>query len=134
MAHKAWHSPSLGAAPGFSRAFEPDPGRLIFFSGQVSTDDHAQVVHEGDMYAQAHRCLEKLQLLVEAAGGSMADFGVLRFYVTDITAMGEVRRAREEFLTGPVFPTMTGVQVVALADPRFLIEIEAVAVVPNAAA
>ena len=130
MTMTAWHHQSLGTAPGFSRAIEPPPGRLLLFSGQVSTDDHAKPVHIDDMFGQASRCLEKIKLLTEAAGGSMSDVALLRFYVTDMSLMGEVKRAREAYFTGPVFPAMTGLGVVGLADPSFLIEIEAVAVIP----
>jgi enamine deaminase RidA (YjgF/YER057c/UK114 family) len=125
-----WHDESLGQARGFSRAIEPGPGRMVVFSGQVSTDDQARPVHVGDMGGQARRCLEKIELLLKAAGGTMADVALLRFYVTDMSRMSEVAAARAPFLTGPVPPAMTGVGVTALAHPDFLIEVEAMAVIP----
>jgi enamine deaminase RidA (YjgF/YER057c/UK114 family) len=126
-----WHDESLGQAHGFSRAVEPGAGRLVVLSGQVSTDDKAQPIHVGDMAGQTRRCLEKIELLLKAAGGGMSDVALVRFYVTDIRLMPEVAAARADFFTDPMPPAMTGVGVTALAHPDFLIEIEAVAVIPE---
>ncbi|MEV1294230.1 RidA family protein [Pseudonocardia sp. NPDC049635] len=125
-----WNDESLGQSPGFSRAVEPGPGRLLMLSGQVSTDGQANPIHVGDMAGQARRCLEKISLLLAAAGGGMEHVALMRFYVTDMRRMSEVTAVRAEFFPGPVYPAMTGVGVVSLAHPDFLLEVEAVAVVP----
>ena len=124
----------MGPTKGFSRAVEPAPGRTIYLSGQVSTDPSGEVVGVGDMTAQARTCLDKLALLLEVAGGSMNDIADLTMYVTDMRLMGEVQAVRAGYFDGPVPPAMTGVQVIALAKPEFLIEIAATAVIENGAA
>jgi len=81
---------------------------------------------EGDEYAQAKVIFTKIQHLVEAAGGSMANIVKVTIFVTDITQREKVWQARREFFTGN-FPASTLVQVAALANPSLKVEIEAVA-------
>ncbi|NIR39196.1 MAG: RidA family protein, partial [Actinobacteria bacterium] len=51
-------------------------------------------------------------------------------YVTDISNFfGEVQPARDEHFSGPVYPAMSGVQVAALADPSWLVEVDGTAVI-----
>jgi enamine deaminase RidA (YjgF/YER057c/UK114 family) len=119
----------LGPAKGFSRAVEAASGRTIYLSGQVSTDRSGEVVGVGDMTLQARTCLDKLALLLDVAGGSMKDIVELTMYVTDMSRMAEVQAVRAGYFDGPVPPAMTGVQVVALAKPEFLIEMAATAVI-----
>jgi 2-iminobutanoate/2-iminopropanoate deaminase len=80
----------------------------------------------GDEYLQAKAIFGKIQALVEAAGGSMADVMKVTIFVTDIRQREKVWQARREFFTGN-FPASTLVQVAALADPSLKVEIEAVA-------
>ena len=51
------------------------------------------------------------------------------FFTTDLGRIGEVRAVRERYFEGPVYPAMTSVEVRALADPAWLLEVEAVAVI-----
>jgi 2-iminobutanoate/2-iminopropanoate deaminase len=81
---------------------------------------------EGDEYAQARVIFTKINNLLEAAGGSMADVVKVTIFVTDITQREKVWQARREFFTGN-FPASTLVQVAALANPSLKVEIEAVA-------
>jgi len=80
----------------------------------------------GDEYAQAKAIFAKIQHLVEAAGGSMADIVKVTIFVTDISQREKVWQARREVFSGN-FPASTLVQVAALADPSLKVEIEAVA-------
>ena len=79
-----------------------------------------------DVYAQASIIFGKIKQLVEAAGGSMADVVKITIYVTDINQRQGVAKARREHFSGD-FPTATAVQVVALADPAYKVEIDAIA-------
>jgi enamine deaminase RidA (YjgF/YER057c/UK114 family) len=128
MGKREWPHPRLGSSPGFSRALEAPAGRTIFFSGQVPTDESGQTVG-GGMAAQAEACFEKIREMLEAAGGTMEDVVKVNLYVTDMALMDEVRGVRERYFTRAPYPAMTGVQVVALANPAWLIEVEAVAVI-----
>jgi 2-iminobutanoate/2-iminopropanoate deaminase len=80
----------------------------------------------GDEYVQAKAIFAKIRLLVEAAGGTMADVVTVTIFVTDISQREKVWQARREFFTGN-FPASTLVQAEALADPALKVEINAVA-------
>ena len=107
---------------------EPANGR---FSNCLMVDGVAYIAgmtsREGsDIYAQSKIVFEKIRQLVESAGGTMADVVKINVYVTDINQRDGFWKARQECFSGD-FPTATVVQVVALADPAYQIEIEAVA-------
>jgi enamine deaminase RidA (YjgF/YER057c/UK114 family) len=94
-------------------------GGIAYIAGMTSRD--------GDnVYAQAKNIFEKIKLLVEQAGGTMADVVKITVYVVDINQRDGVHRARQEYFGGD-FPTATTIQVVALADPAYKVEIDAIA-------
>ena len=106
---------------------EPPDGR---FSNCLVVDGVAYVSgmtsRDGDTYAQAKVIFGKIKQLLEGAGGSMADVVKITVYVTDIEQRTGVHKARAEHFSGD-FPAATTVQVVALADPAYKVEIEAIA-------
>ena len=78
------------------------------------------------VYEQAALIFGKIKQLLETAGGGMSDVVKIAVFVTDINERQGVHQARREFFSGD-FPTATTVQVVALADPAYKVEIEAIA-------
>jgi len=105
------------------------PGRMVFIAGQTASDHEGQVVGDGDPRAQTRAVLGKIKLAVEAAGGAMADIVAMNVFTTDVRYHRDINETRREVL-GANFPTSTMVQVVALARPELLLEINAIAVVP----
>jgi enamine deaminase RidA (YjgF/YER057c/UK114 family)/N-acetylglutamate synthase-like GNAT family acetyltransferase len=103
------------AIVGYSRVVRA--GRRLYVTGTVG---------EGaDAYAQAKSALVKIAAALEGAGGSLTDVVRTRIFVTDIARDWEaVGRAHREAL-GDVMPATSMVQVAALIEPRFLVEIEA---------
>lgn len=81
------------------------------------------------MAVQAEACFAKIAGFLEAAGSSMDAIVKVNSYVTSMADVGAVRAVREKHFKGPVYPAMTTVEVSALADPAWLIEVEAVAVI-----
>jgi 2-iminobutanoate/2-iminopropanoate deaminase len=107
---------------------------VVYISGQTGagyiTDENAQadssfVVKQRGEYAQAKEAFEKIRHLIEAAGGVMGDIVKLTIFVTDMTKRRDIWAARREFFSGD-FPTVSLVQVAALASPEFVVEIDAV--------
>ena len=114
--------------PAYAQAVKVEGGRtMLFIAGQVAYDAKGGVAHAGDFKAQARACLEALRAQVEAGGGTMRDIVKINTYLTDIRHRAEYSEIREEFF-GKKLPASTLVAVAALAQPEFLIEIEAVAV------
>ena len=62
-------------------------------------------------------------------GGRMSDIAKVTVFITDMTTLDAIHRVRSEFFERP-YPASSLVQVVNLVKPEFLIEIEAVAVIP----
>lgn len=99
-------------------------GDILYMSGQVPIDGAGETVGPGDPVEQTRQCFRNIAELVEAAGGTMDDVFWLTSYVTDIRVFMDHPNVRTEFFTAP-YPASTVVQVSALAQPAWMIEIEA---------
>ncbi|QDQ14532.1 RidA family protein [Streptomyces spectabilis] len=109
-------------------------GRLVAVSGQLALDERGELVGAGDPAAQAMRVFENLRRCLAAAGATFDDVIKLTYFVTDTAHMPAVRAARDAHLDPERLPAASAVQVAALVSPDFLMEIEALAVVPDEAA
>ena len=106
-------------------------GNLIFLRGQCPQDlDTAESVGVGDPVAQTHQVMRNIQALVEECGGTMEHVTKLVVYLTDVRHREAVYRTMGEYIKG-VHPVCTGLVVVALARPEWLVEIDATAVLTN---
>jgi enamine deaminase RidA (YjgF/YER057c/UK114 family) len=110
---------------GYSRAVVAGPHVFVSGTAPIMPDDADP---PPDAYSQARRCLEIIGRALEEAGASPADVVRTRIYVTSPDVMDEVGRAHREAF-GETGPATTGV-VVDLLDPRWLVEIEAEALLP----
>ncbi len=104
------------------------PGRLVFIAGQTASNPDGGIVGVGDVRAQARYIIGKIQRAVEAAGGTIHDVVAMNVFTTDVRYHRDINEVRRELL-GPDYPTSTMVQVVALARPELLLEINATAVI-----
>jgi 2-iminobutanoate/2-iminopropanoate deaminase len=103
----------------------------VWISGQVSQNKDGSVVHKGDFAGQARQALANLKAMVEAAGGTIQDIVKVTTYLTDLRYREELARIRAEFFPDGKLPASTLIGVAGLADPDMLVEIEAVAVLPE---
>jgi enamine deaminase RidA (YjgF/YER057c/UK114 family) len=130
MAKTAFNPDGLPVPRGsYSLVNVAQPGRMVFIAGQTASDHDGKVVGVGDAKAQTRFILGKIQRAVEAAGGTMNDVVALNVFTTDLSNHRAINETRREVL-GSNFPTSTMVQVVALARPELLLEINAIAVIP----
>lgn len=132
MSKQAVNPPELfrSLEHGFSQAVVANGRSTLYVSGQTAWDSRKQLVGGTDLAAQARQAFTNLQAVVEAAGGTLADVVALRIYIVDYRPekAAPVARALRELFSGEVKPASTWVGVAALADPGFLIEVEATAV------
>jgi len=110
---------------GFSRAVRV--GEHVYVAGT------APVMPDGadpptDAYGQARRCLEIIAAALGEAGSSLADVVRTRVYLIRVEDFEEVGRAHGE-LFSDIRPANTTLLAGGLLDPRWLVEIEAEAVV-----
>jgi enamine deaminase RidA (YjgF/YER057c/UK114 family) len=115
---------------GFSQAVAASGARTLYVSGQTAWDAGRQLVGGMDLAAQARQAFRNVRSAVEAAGGTLADVVTLRIYIVDYRPekAEAVGFALREAFAGPAKPAATWIGVASLADPGFLIEVEATAV------
>lgn len=109
---------------GYSRAVRI--GNQLEISGTVAADDNG-VVGKGDVYEQTKFIFQKLEKVLIQAGYSLSDVVRTRLFMADISQWEKAGRAHGEFFKD-IKPATTMVQVAALIDPEYLIEIEITAV------
>lgn len=109
---------------GYSRAVQV--GNVLEVTGTVATEG-SNVIGKGNMYLQTQFILKKIEGVLTNAGFSTADVVRTRIFVTDISKWEEVGKAHAEVF-GKIKPATTMVEVKALIDPDYLVEIEATAV------
>lgn len=123
----------LLSSPMFSQVTTVVEGKLIFVSGQVSWDAKGQVLHPGDLRAQTRQTFENMKTALAAAGANFENVLKFNIYVVglDRDKWKVVGEERAKFINPDKAPasTMVGVPSLVLAD--LLIEIEAVAVIPD---
>ncbi len=113
----------------FSAGVEAPAGRTVYVSGQVAMDAGGNVVGEGDVAAQTERVLQNVAIVLEEAGGGMEDVVKVTVFIADMGMYDGIHEVRRRYFSEP-YPASSMVEVSALIDPRLLIEIEAVAVIP----
>jgi enamine deaminase RidA (YjgF/YER057c/UK114 family) len=122
--------PGVHRTTGYSHAIVK-PGTPVFIAGQVALDADGSLVGEGDVAAQANQVLANLKAVVTACGGTMDDIVKITVFTTDIAHRPALAEARKKHFRSGHFPASTFLVVSSLADPRFLVEIEAVAMVES---
>lgn len=105
--------------------------RMVFISGQVSMDAEGNLVAEGDLAGQAKQVYANLRLALDGAGAKVSDVAKLTTYVVSYRPdmLPVMSAARTAVLGNDDLPASTLVGVAALAQPGYLIEVEAIAVI-----
>ena len=107
--------------------------KTIYVAGQVGVDRHKNLVGNGELPDQLKQTFSNLQAALESVDATMTDIVKMNIYVvnyqpSDAEAIGEV--IRQHFKIGQV-PAMSLIGVQALAEERFLVEVDAEAVVDS---
>jgi enamine deaminase RidA (YjgF/YER057c/UK114 family) len=121
----------LSTPRGYTHVVSASGSRTVYVAGQVSLNAQGEVVGKGDLGAQTRQVLENVRVALAGAGASFKDVVKWTTYVVGFQApqLSILREARAEILGDVTPPASTLIGVQALADPAFLIEIEAIAVV-----
>jgi len=125
-------APGVLRHPSFSPAVLVPAGPLLQISGQLPLDEHAQVVGAG-IEEQVERVWLQIEGLLTSAGAGLADVFSVRAYTLDHTYVDAIVEARTRRFAGLTPPASALVVVAGLAVPGALVEIEALATVPEAA-
>ena len=120
---------------GFSQIVVSPPGRTVHISGQVAWDASESVLAD-DLETQFRKALEHVFIAVRAAGGEPDDIQFFRFYIPNFRP-GEdaetIARVLVDVFGTENPPGSSWIGVQALAQPEFLIEVEATAIIPDPA-
>ena len=135
---RPWPTQADHKAP-YVPAIRVKGGTVLFMSGMGALPPvhrHPHVPEEwilpDDPAEQTRRALDKIRTVVEAAGGSFRDIVKITRYLKDISEQDRVNAVIHEYF-GENLPCSTTVQVSAFVVPTMKIEIDAWAVIPDAA-
>ncbi len=118
--------PTVRQPTGYTHAIEiVNPERWLVISGQVGMALDGSIPATGG--GQIDQALANLRAVLEANNMSPANIVKLTVFLTDRALLGAFRAARNA-LVGEHAPASTLLFVAGLADPRFVVEIEAEAV------
>lgn len=106
-------------------------GSMVFVRGQIGQDlDTSASVAVGDAAGQAEQAMANIAMLLDEAGAKLEHVTKITIYLIDPRYREAVYRVVGRWLKG-VFPVSTGIVVSALARPEWLVEIDAIAVIPD---
>jgi enamine deaminase RidA (YjgF/YER057c/UK114 family) len=122
---------TLSSNPAFSQVVVVEaPARTIYVGGQNAVLPDGSIAGT-TLAEQTVQVLRNVKAAVEAAGATVDDIVKWTIYVVDGQSFDEGFAAfMAEWGQRPDPPVITGVKVVALANPQFLVEIDAVAAIP----
>ncbi len=118
---------------GYTHVVVTRPGKLIYISGQVGNDLSGQIMGKGDLKAQAEQVFVNMKAALTAAGASFDDVVKINWYVKDFKPeyLPILREIRNKYVNKANPPASTLVGVQSLFREECLIEVEAIAVVPE---
>ena len=123
----------LSKNPAFTNVITvTGPGRTIYIGGQDAVDAAGQIVGGGDIKQQTRQVLNNLQIALKAGGAELEHIIKWNIYVVQgqpIQPAFEVFQQVWGRRSDP--PAITMVFLSALANPDFLVEMDAIAVVPE---
>ena len=124
---------SLNKNPAFTNVVVVEGNvKTVHIGGQDALNASGEIVGKGDIVAQTEQILANVRAALEASGARAEHIIKWNIYVVEGQSLeagfGAFQRAWPQT---PNPPAITGVFVSALAHPEFLVEIDAVAVVPQ---
>lgn len=105
-------------------------GKLIFVSGMTARRPDGSIAGVGDIEVQTRQVCENIKAAVEGAGGTLQDVCRVDVYVRNMEHFDAIHKVRREYFNSPL-PASTMVEVTKMVSPDYLIEINAIAVVPD---
>jgi reactive intermediate/imine deaminase len=115
--------------PNYNQGILVTPGKLLFIAGQTAVDSKGNIVGKDNIEAQAKQVYENIKAILDEAGGTFDDIVKTTIYITDIKNREGLHKVRKKYFTGDQ-ATSTLLVIKGLAREEFLMEIEAIAVIP----
>ena len=125
--------PSLHQNPAFTNVVQvTGPVKTIYVGGQNAVDTTGAIVGKGDFKAQSEQVLKNIQAALEAGGAQLEHVIKWNMYVIQGQSLQEGFAVFQQFWgSRPNPPAISMAFVAGLAHPDFLVEIDAIAIVPE---
>ena len=125
--------PTLCPTFGWTHVVTSTGGRTVYISGQVGINERGEIVGRGDLRAQTEQTFENLKHALASVGATFNDVVKTNLYIVGLRPehVPILREVRSRYVNTERPPASTLVGVSALVGPDWLIEIEAVAVIPD---
>jgi enamine deaminase RidA (YjgF/YER057c/UK114 family) len=108
------------------------PVKTIYVGGQDAVDASGSIIGKGDLKAQTEQVLKNIQAALAAGGAQIEHIVKWNLYIVQGQPLRAGFEAFQRFWGNrPNPPAITGVFVAGLAHPDFLVEMDAIAVVPQ---
>jgi len=123
----------LSKNPAFSQIVTTQGrGKTIYIGGQDSVNAQGEVVGKGDIGEQTEQVMKNLQTALMACGATFDNLIKLSIYIVQGQDIRRGFQASQKYL-GKLKnqPAISGFFVAALANPNYLVEVEAIAFVPE---
>ena len=123
--------PGMSKPPTYSHVVEVNgPHRTVYLAGQTGVDANGKVA-EG-FRAQMVQVMENIKTALASVGGGFEHVVKITSYLTNLEANGaEFREVRSSYFPNKeALPASTLLQISRLANPAYLVEVEAIAVLP----
>ncbi len=106
-------------------------GNTVYVRGQIGQNlETSESVGIGDVGAQTEQAMANIAMLLEESGAKMEHLVKLTIYIVDPRYRETVYRTIGKWTKG-VHPISTGLVVSALGRPEWLVEVDAIAVIPQ---
>ena len=131
MTNRFINPPGMSGARGYTHVVETaGAARTVYLAGQFGiTPDGKFAGAPGDFRAQATQCFENIRTGLAAVGGSWNDVVKITNFFVDMSHLPIFFEVRDSFVNTSAPPASTAVQIVTLARPEAVFEIEAIAVI-----
>ena len=109
---------------------EPD-GKRVHLTGQVAWDRNGNVIGRDDARKQTECAIDNIVKVLAELGGMLDDIVSMTMYYVRDQDLSDIQSERIRRFKKPTGPAVTGVKVAALVDPELLVELTAIAVIPD---
>jgi enamine deaminase RidA (YjgF/YER057c/UK114 family) len=105
-------------------------GRIVFVSDMTARRPDGTIAGIGDIAAQTRQVCENIKSAMESAGGTLDHVCRVDVYVRNMEHFDAIHAVRREYFKPPL-PASTMVEITKMTSPDYLIEINAIAVIPE---
>lgn len=119
--------------PAFSQLVTTEgKGKTIYIGGQDAVNEQGEIVGKGDIGLQTEQVMKNIQTALSACGATFENLIKLSIFIVHGQDLYRGFQASQKYLgnlKNP--PAITGLFVSGLAHPDYLVEVEAIAFVPE---